>query len=67
MTVKKIPKSLFHKKKLFTERKFEKCCKAKKMHKGHITGHRKPEKPEKIKIEGVAFISKNSLHHTSET
>ena len=31
---KNLQKSLFHKKKLFTERKFEKCCEAKKMHKG---------------------------------
>ena len=38
---KKFQKNLFHKKKLFTERKFEKCCEAKKMHKGHITGRRK--------------------------
>ena len=28
-----------------------------KMHKGHIIGHKKYQ-PEKIKIEGVAFISK---------
>ena len=34
---KKIQKSLF-KKKLSTEHKFEKCCEAKKMHKGHISG-----------------------------
>ena len=35
-TVKKIQKILFHKKKLFTEHKFGKCCEAKKMHMGHI-------------------------------
>ena len=42
VTVKKeYKKGVFHTKKLFTERKFEKCCEAKKMHKGHITGRRK--------------------------
>ena len=41
---------------MFTERKFEKCCEAKNMHKGHISGRRK-FKQEKFKIEGVAFIS----------
>ena len=38
-TIKKIPKKGFPKKN--PERKFEKCCEAKKMHKGHITGRRK--------------------------
>ena len=37
---KKFQKSLFRKKKLFTEHEFEKCCEAKKMHKGHITGRK---------------------------
>ena len=41
VTVKKFQKSLFHKKKLFTERSFEKFCEPKKMHKGHITWRRK--------------------------
>ena len=40
---------------------FEKCCEAKKMHKGHITGRRKNFNQKKIKIEGVAFISKKYL------
>ena len=53
---KKIQKSLFCNKKLFTEHEFEKCCEAKKMHKGHITGRRKNFNKKKIKIEGVAFI-----------
>ena len=36
-----------------TERKFEKYCEAKKMHKGHISGRRKkcqPEKNQKLKV-----------------
>ena len=37
------------------------------MDKGHITGRRQNFNKKKIKIEGVAFISKNSLNHTSET
>ena len=35
------PKMPFSQKKIFTEHEFEKCCEAKKMHKGHITGRRK--------------------------
>ena len=35
-----------------------KNVKQKKMHKGHITGRRKNFNQKKIKIEGVAFISK---------
>ena len=31
---KKIPKKPFSQKKFFTEHEFEKCCEAKKMHKG---------------------------------
>ena len=31
------------------------------MHKGHITGHRKNFNKKKIKIEGVAFVSKKYL------
>ena len=61
LTVKKIPKKPFSQKKLFTEHEFEKCCEAKKMHKGHITGRRKNFNKKKIKIEGVAFISKKYL------
>ena len=58
---KKKPKKAFFTKKLFTEHEFEKCCEAKKMHKGHITGRRKNFNQKKIKIEGVAFISKKYL------
>ena len=58
---KNFQKSLFRKKKLFTEHEFEKCYEAKKMHKGHITGRRKNFNKKKIKIEGVAFISKKYL------
>ena len=54
-------KSLFHKKKLFTEHEFEKCCEPKKIHKGHITGRRKNFNQKKIKIEGVTFITKKYL------
>ena len=56
-TVKKnIPKKSFSQKNFFTERNFEKCCEAKNIHMGHITGHRKNFNPKKIKIEGAAFI-----------
>ena len=42
MPVKKFPKNQsFSQKQLSTERKLEKCCEAKKMHKGHIRGRRK--------------------------
>ena len=61
LTVKKNPKTPFSQKKLFTEHEFEKCCESKKMHKGHITGHRKNFNKKKIKIECVAFISKKYL------
>ena len=61
VTVEKNSKKAFHKKKLFTEHEFEKCCEAKKMNKGHITRRRKKFQPEKIKIEGMAFISKKYL------
>ena len=54
-------------KKLFTKNKFEKCCEAKKMHKGHISGRRKNLNQKKIKIESVAFIKKNSSNQTSKT
>ena len=43
VTAKKNSKKVFFTKKNFTERKFKKCCGAKKMHKGHITGRRKNE------------------------
>ena len=33
-------KVFFTKKQLFTERKFERCCGAKKMHRGHIRWRR---------------------------
>ena len=62
LTVKRISKkAFFAKKELFTEHEFEKCCEAKKMHKGHITGCKKKIQQEKIKIEGVAFISEKYL------
>ena len=51
-------KILFHKKKLFTGRKFEKCCAAKKDAQGSYYWAQKKFQPEKIKITGVAFISK---------
>jgi len=50
---KKFQKSLFfHKKKVSTERKFEKCCEAKKIHKGHISRRRKHfhQKKSKLKV-----------------
>ena len=61
---KRFQKSLFHKKK-FTERKFVKCCEAKKRHKGHISGRRKSFNQKKIE-KGVAFKAKKILNHTSE-
>ena len=45
--VNKILEKSFSQRKLITERKFEKCCEAKKMHEGHITGRRKNVQPEK--------------------
>ena len=51
MTEKKIQKSIFHKKKLFIESKFEKCCEVKKMHKGHIIGRRKNFNQKKSKLK----------------
>ena len=63
---KKISKSLFHENKLFTERKFEKCCNAKKMHKGHITGRRNNLYKKKSKLKVWHSYRKNSLNHTSE-
>ena len=64
-TVKEIPKS-FSQKKLFTERKFEKCCESKKMHKGHITGRRKIFNQKKSKLKMCHSYRKNSLK-VSET
>ena len=60
-------KVFFTKKKLFTERKFEKCCEAKEMHKGHITGRRKDFNQKKSKLKVWHSNQKNSLNHTSET
>ena len=51
--MKKNSKKAFHKKILFTAHE--------KMHKGHTTGRRKNFNQKKIKIEGVAFISKGYL------
>ena len=64
---KKFQKSLFHKKKLFTEHEFEKCCEAKKMHKGHITGRRKNFNKKKSKLKVWHSFRKNTLNHTSGT
>ena len=49
--LKKNPKKKISQKKLFTERKFEKCCEAKKMHKGHISGRRKNINQKKSKLK----------------
>ena len=54
-------KSLFHKKKLFTDHEFEKCCEAKKDAQGSYYWAQKKFQQEKIKIQGVAFISKKYL------
>ena len=64
---KKFQKSLFRKKKLFTEHEFEKCCEAKKMHKGHITGRRKNFNKKKSKLKVWHSFRKNTLNHTSGT
>ena len=64
---KKFQKSLFCKKKLFTEHEFEKCCEAKKMHKGHITGRRKNFNKKKSKLKVWHSFRKNTLNHTSGT
>ena len=53
---KKNLKKCFSQKKLFTEHKFEKCCEAKKDAQGSYYWAQKKFQPEKIKIEGVAFI-----------
>ena len=67
LTVKKnFQKSLFRKKKLFTEHEFEKCCEAKKMHKGHITG-RKNFNKKKSKLRVWHSFRKNTLNHTAGT
>ena len=50
----------FSQKKIFTNHEFEKCCDAKKMHKAVVLSAEKIQQ-EKIKIEGVAFISKKYL------
>ena len=62
-----LQKSLFRKKKLFTEHEFEKCCEAKKMHKGHITGRRKNFNKKKSKLKVWHSFRKNTLNHTSGT
>ena len=67
-TVKKIPKkAFFTKKNFFTEHEFEKCCEAKKMHKGHITGRRKNFNKKKSKLKVWHSFRKNTLNHTSGT
>ena len=67
VTVNKIRKKPFSKKKLFTEHEFEKCCEAKKMHKGHITGRRKNFNKKKSKLKVWHSFRKNTLNHTSGT
>ena len=65
---KKFRKSLFHNFVFcFTEHEFEKCCDAKKMHKGHIIGHRKNFNQKKSKLKVWHSFRKNTLNHTSET
>ena len=54
VTVKQFQKSLFHRKKIFTERKFEKYCEAKKDAQGSYYWAQKKISTKKIKIEGVA-------------
>ena len=61
------PKKPFSQKKLFTEHEFEKCCEAKKMHKGHITGRRKNFNKKKSKLKVWHSFRKNTLNHTSGT
>ena len=65
--LKKISKKKISQKKIFTERKFEKCCEAKKMHKGHISGRRKNFNQKKSKLKVWHSYQENSLNHTSET
>ena len=66
ITVKKLQKSIFHKKKLFNERKFEKCCEAKKMLTRFISeGAEKVLTRKKSKLKVWHAYRKNSLNHTS--
>ena len=67
-TKKKFCNSKKNSKKAFTQKKvllnmyLKKCCETKKINKGHITGGRiNFNQKKKIKIEGVAFISKKYL------
>ena len=48
---------------------FEKCCEAKKMHKGHNDniGRRKNFKQKKSKLKLWHSYRKNSFNHTSQT
>ena len=64
---KKFPKKPFSQKKIFTEHEFEKCCEAKRMHKGHITGGRKNFNKEKSKLQVWHSFRKNTLNHTLGT
>ena len=66
LTLKKNPKKPFSQKKLFTEHEFEKCCEAKKMHKGHIT-RRKNFNKKKSKLRVWHSFRKNTLNHTAGT
>ena len=65
---KKSSKKVFFAKKLFTERKFEKCCEAKKRCTGVILlGAEKKFQWEKSKLKVGHSYKKNNLNHTSET
>ena len=57
-------KVLFTKKKLPTERKFEKCCEPKQMHKGHISWRRKnfTKKKSKLTVWHSYIRKKLKLH-----
>ena len=66
VTVKKIQKSLFHKKN-FLLNVILKMLWSKKDTQGSYYWVQKNFNQKKIKIKGVAFIKKISLNHTSET
>ena len=55
---REIQKCHFHKKNFLLRVNLKNVVKQKKVHKGHISGRKKIFQPEKIKIEGVTFISK---------
>ena len=67
ITVKRIPKKVFSQKKLFTERKFVKCCEAKKDAQGQYKWAQQKFQSEKSNLKVWHSYRKNSLNHTSET